>query len=109
MPDPEMIESQVLADWLADGSAYLVDVREETEFAQARIPGSHLVPLSALDPTAMSLPDDRKIVLHCRSGVRCGQAAQRLIAAGENRPLYRLAGGIMAWAQQGHPIEPGDI
>ena len=107
MPEPEMIDPQSLADWLEDGSAYLIDVREETEFVQARIPGSHLVPLSTFDPRALSLPEGRRIVLHCRSGVRCGHAAEHLIAAGETRQLYRLAGGIMAWAQQGQPIEPG--
>jgi rhodanese-related sulfurtransferase len=40
--------------------------------------------------------------------VRCGHAAQRLIENGETRQLYRLQGGIIAWAGSGHPVEPGN-
>jgi rhodanese-related sulfurtransferase len=35
-------------------------------------------------------------------------AAERLRAAGDQRPLYRLQGGIIAWAQEGLPVEPGN-
>jgi len=107
MATPEFIDAETLAQWLADGSADLIDVREEPEFAQARIAGSRLVPLSTFDPTAVELPADRKVVFHCKSGVRCGHAAQKMIDSGETRPLYRLEGGIMAWVQAGHPVEPG--
>lgn len=108
MPTPEFIDADTLAAWLADGTVDLIDVREEAEFAQARIPGSRLIPLSGFDPAAVDLPTDRKVVFHCKSGVRCGHAADRMIAAGENRQLYRLQGGIMGWHQSGHPVEPGN-
>ena len=108
MPMPEFIDADTLAQWLAEGAVDLIDVREEAEFAQARIPGSRLIPLSGFDPAATALADDRKVVLHCKSGVRCGHAAQRLIENGETRQLYRLQGGIIAWAGSGHPVEPGN-
>lgn len=104
----EFIDSATLATWLREGNTALFDVRETDEFAQARIPGSRLVPLSRFDPSAIVAGDGERIVIHCRSGRRCGMAAERLRAAGDRRPLFRLAGGILAWAQAGHPVEPGD-
>ena len=107
MPEPEFIPPDTLAQWLADGTADLIDVREEPEFAQARIAGSRLIPLSGFDAAAVDLAEDRKTVFHCKSGVRCGHAAQRMIENGETRQLYRLEGGIMGWVQSGLPVEPG--
>ncbi len=107
MATPEFIDADTLAAWLEDGSVDLIDVREEAEFAQARIPGSRLIPLSGFDPSAVELPADKKVVFHCKSGVRCGHAADRMIASGSDRQFYRLQGGIMAWFQSGHLVEPG--
>lgn len=108
MPSPEFIDAETLAEWLEDGSVDLIDVREEPEFAQARIPGSRLIPLSSFDPAAVDLPADRKVVFHCKSGVRCGHAADRMIDYGEDRQLYRLRDGIIGWHRSGHPVEPGE-
>ncbi|MEQ8817310.1 MAG: rhodanese-like domain-containing protein [Thalassobaculum sp.] len=106
-PTTEFIDAVTLADWLREGRVALFDVREEDEFAQARIPGSRLVPLSRFDPTAIAAGPDDRIVLHCRSARRCGLAAEQLRATGDRRPLYRLEGGIIAWVQSGLPVEPG--
>ena len=106
-PKTEFIDSATLESWLREGRTALFDVREEDEFGQARIPGSRLVPLSRFDPSAITAPEGDRIVIHCRSGRRCGMAAERLRAAGDRRPLYRLEGGILAWAQSGHPVNPG--
>lgn len=103
----QFIDAATLDAWLREGRTALFDVREEDEFAQARIAGSRLVPLSRFDPAAIVAGADERIVIHCRSGRRCGMAAERLRAAGDRRPLYRLEGGILAWAQSGRPVEPG--
>ena len=107
-PTTQFIDAATLDAWLREGRTALFDVREEDEFAQARIAGSRLVPLSRFDPAAIVAGEDERVVIHCRSGRRCGMAAERLRAAGDRRPLYRLEGGILAWAQSGHPVEPGD-
>lgn len=106
-PKTEFIDSATLAEWLREGRIALYDVREEDEFAQARIPGSTLVPLSRFDPAAIVADAGERVVLHCRSGRRCGLAAERLRAEGDRRDLYRLQGGIIAWVQDGLPVEPG--
>lgn len=81
----------------------LIDVREPMEYAEERIHGALLYPLSTFDPR--SLPDDRKrrVVLHCGSGKRSATAAQTCIDAGAHGYAH-LAGGIAAWKAAGLPI-----
>ncbi|RAX47969.1 adenylyltransferase/sulfurtransferase MoeZ [Arthrobacter sp. AQ5-05] len=76
----------------------LLDVREPVEFEIARIPGSVLVPLAGVkDGTALDLiPRNVPLVVHCKSGVRSGQALEALAAAGYTDVVH-LDGGIDAW------------
>jgi len=90
---------------LAAGTAYVVDVREPHEFAEAHIEGVTSMPLSAFDPNAVAPPPGKSLILHCRSGQRCGIAAERLISAGYRGEIHRLAGGLLAWVAAGLPVE----
>ena len=81
-----------------------VDVREVEEFAQARIPGATLIPLSELDRRLAEIPPDRPVVLYCRSGNRSAQAAAWLATQGYGK-LMNLEGGIIGWYQQGLPLD----
>ena len=76
----------------------LVDVREPVEFEIARIPGSVLVPAGGIkDGTSLGrIPRDVPLILHCKAGVRSGQALEALTAAGYGGVLH-LEGGIDAW------------
>jgi len=58
-----------------DEDFYLIDVREPSEFEIVRIPGSHLIPKQGfLDGTVLAtLPQDKPIILHCKSGVRSAE------------------------------------
>jgi len=97
------IEPQDVARWLAERSIILIDVREPTEFAAERIRGALLYPLSSFDPKMLPEQDDRKIVLHCGSGMRSAKA----IAACENVgvPIHcHMKGGIQSWKKAGLPI-----
>lgn len=107
MSDPQVsfIDPDTLAEWIDRGEVTVIDVREQHEWDEAHIPGATLVPLSTFDPSAVQAPEQSKIVFHCKSGVRCGMAADRMVAAGVTRPLWRLEGGILNWAQSGKPIE----
>ena len=80
---------------------YLVDVREPSEFEIVRIPGSHLIPKQGfLDGTVLaSLPQDKPIVLHCKSGVRSAECLAILKGAGFSDATH-VAGGVTAWAKQ---------
>ncbi len=98
--------SEVLAK-LNDGTAYIVDVREPNEYAEAHIAGVTQMPLSQFDPSAVATPENNTLIFQCRSGQRCGMAADRLIAAGYEGEIYRMAGGLLAWIDAGLPVETG--
>jgi len=62
----------------------LIDVREPSEFEIVRIPGSVLIPKQGfLDGSALAgLPQDKPIILHCKSGVRSAECLAILKSAG---------------------------
>ena len=83
----------------------LVDVREASEWAIARIEGARLLPLSGFEAAPAALPRDRDLVLYCHAGVRSAAAARRLQAAGFTR-VWSLAGGIARWSAEVDPAVP---
>ncbi|HEX7355600.1 MAG TPA: adenylyltransferase/sulfurtransferase MoeZ [Mycobacteriales bacterium] len=86
---------------------YIVDVREPAEFEIIRIPGSHLIPKGDIvsGDALASLPSDRKIVLHCKSGARSAEALAVLKQAGF-RDAVHVQGGVLAWQAQVDPSLP---
>ena len=89
---------------LLDQGVPFVDVREPEEFAQARIPGASLLPLSEFLARYQELPKDTPVVLYCRTGNRSEQAAAWLWAQGY-RNILNLEGGIVRWYRQGLPVD----
>ncbi|MBS3967048.1 MAG: rhodanese-like domain-containing protein [Truepera sp.] len=87
---------------------HFIDVREVEEFAQVRIPGAQLIPLSELDLRFGEIPQDRPVVLYCRSGNRSGQAVAWLMSQGWDN-LSNLHGGIMAWYQHGLTLDTAPV
>ena len=85
----------------ANEEFYLVDVREPSEFEIVRIPGSHLIPKQGfLDGSVLAtLPQNKPIILHCKSGVRSAECLAILKSAGFADASH-VAGGVIAWAKQ---------
>ena len=79
----------------------LIDVREPSEFEIVRIPGSILIPKQGfLDGSALSqLPQNKPIILHCKSGVRSAECLAILKSAGFADATH-VSGGVVAWAKQ---------
>lgn len=90
----------------ADGGACFLDVREPDEHAATRIPGTTLLPLSEFAGRFEELPKDREIVVHCRSGARSARATEFLRAHGYD--AVNVAGGILAWQEEGLAVEEGE-
>ena len=84
--------------------ALLVDVREQNEFNESRIPGSILIPLSEFQQRYTELPTDKELVMQCRSGARSGRASEFLLA-NDYTQVVNMAGGILAWNEAGLPVE----
>jgi molybdopterin/thiamine biosynthesis adenylyltransferase/rhodanese-related sulfurtransferase len=81
----------------------LLDVREEDEASEGRIPGSILVPRGNLELRVESLiPRDAAVVVYCASGIRSAFAARTLASMGY-RNVRSLAGGFGRWSDAGFP------
>jgi|WetSurMetagenome_2_1015567.scaffolds.fasta_scaffold207266_2 rhodanese-related sulfurtransferase len=93
-----------VAALLADDSIVLIDVREPNEYAQTRIRGAVLVPLSRFDPHALPDAGGRRIVFHCGIGGRSAKAVAACQAAGVPVDSH-MKGGIQAWIAAGLPVE----
>jgi SulP family sulfate permease len=74
----------------------VVDVREPREFKQGHIPDAQLIPLPTILADNVRLPNDRQIVLVCRSGRRSQRAAYALQKMGCMNVAV-LDGGMVAW------------
>ena len=85
---------------------FLLDVREASEYAEAHIVGSKLIPLSQLANRIAGLPQDQPIVAVCRSGNRSSVAMSVLKRAGFSNVL-NLRGGMLAWTRSGLPVKRG--
>ncbi len=85
----------------------LVDVREPNEYEINRIPGSVLIPKNEfLTGAALEqLPQDKQVVLHCKSGVRSAEALAVLKGAGFADSVH-VGGGVSAWVNQIDPSQP---
>nr|WP_194737840.1 adenylyltransferase/sulfurtransferase MoeZ [Actinomadura sp. RB99] len=86
---------------------FLVDVREPNEYEIVSIPGATLIPKGEfLNGSALErLPQDKKIVLHCKSGVRSAEALAVVKNAGFGDAVH-VGGGILAWVKQIDPSQP---
>ncbi|MHB1613290.1 MAG: ThiF family adenylyltransferase, partial [Actinomycetes bacterium] len=85
----------------------LVDVREPGEHEIVAIPGSVLIPKGDfLNGSALELlPQDRPVILHCKTGVRSAECLAIVKAAGLGDAVH-VGGGVVAWVDQIEPDKP---
>ena len=92
---------------LRDKGAFILDVRELSEWQEKHIPGATLIPLGELQSRLHELPEDQDIVVVCRSGNRSQSGRDILLAAGfEN--VTSMSGGVNQWQLLGNPVESGN-
>ncbi|GAA2776565.1 adenylyltransferase/sulfurtransferase MoeZ [Kitasatospora sp. CM 4170] len=102
------ITSKQLKQWQDDKEdIFLVDVREPGEYEIVNIPGAVLIPKNEflMGNALESLPQDRKIVLHCKSGVRSAEVLAVVKSAGFANAVH-LGGGVLGWVNQIEPHKP---
>ena len=102
------ITATQLKQMIDDGdSIFLVDVREPNEYEIVSIPGATLIPKGEfLNGNALELlPQDKQIVLHCKSGARSAEALAVIHKAGFADAVH-VGGGVLAWISQVDPSLP---
>lgn len=99
------ITPQKAAQWLAKGEAMLVDVRNPDEFAAQHIAGSVNLPLDRCASGCTTLPQGKKIIVHCLFGKRGASACETMCSQRDDLQLYNIEGGLMAWQTAGLEVE----
>jgi molybdopterin/thiamine biosynthesis adenylyltransferase/rhodanese-related sulfurtransferase len=102
------ISAKDLAAMLDRGDDFLlVDVREPNEYEIVSIPGATLIPKGEfLNGSALErMPQDKQIVLHCKSGARSAEVLAVLKSAGFADAVH-VGGGVLAWVNQVDPSLP---
>ncbi len=101
----EEIEPFEAAQEIEGGDVVLIDTREPHEYQEAHLEDGKLVPPGLLgDEIATAAPDkSARTIIYCRSGSRSYKAAEQLEALGYT-DVASMAGGIIAWQEQGLPV-----
>jgi adenylyltransferase/sulfurtransferase len=119
--DGEMTVKELKARLDAGEDLYVLDVRNPVEWEIAALEGTHRIPkpdivaaLNAVkagrekleDTVIAEIPDDREVIVHCRSGIRSADVIEMLKGIGYENKLRNLKGGILAWADEVDPSLP---
>ncbi|RVW04987.1 adenylyltransferase/sulfurtransferase MoeZ [Rhodococcus spongiicola] len=85
----------------------IVDVREPVEWDIVHLPGATLIPKDRIlsGEALADLPQDKRLVLHCKTGIRSAEALVAVRRAGFADAVH-LQGGVVAWAHQVDPSLP---
>ncbi len=93
---------------------FVLDVRTPAEFNSSHVKGATLIPVNnafgsnlssnmLLETRINEVPQNKKILIYCRTGHRSTAASKILINAGYSQ-VYNMAGGISAWVNAGYPV-----
>ncbi|WP_339865928.1 rhodanese-like domain-containing protein [uncultured Algoriphagus sp.] len=88
------------------GAVRVIDVRTPEEMAEGKIPDAINIDIKNenFKSEIAKLDKKRTYLVYCKAGVRSGNAASIMKAAGFSH-LYSLDGGIDAWQDAGKTIE----
>jgi len=86
--------------------AFILDVREQSEYDAGHVANSILIPLGQLNARVAELEKFKAsdLVIICRGGKRSATACWQLGQHGFSR-IYNIAGGIIAWNKANLPVE----
>ena len=91
---------------LRDAGAFVLDVREPSEWTAGHIPNATLIPLGELASRLGEVPTDRTVVVVCHTGNRSAQGRDILRQAGLVT-VTSMIGGMNDWTAAGMPVVTG--
>ena len=99
----ERVTAVAVSERIGSGNApFILDVRNESEWACGHLPNSLNIPLNHLTDRIAELPENRPLVVHCESGYRSSIACSLLAKLG--RASQDMIGGFKAWEASNLPI-----
>ncbi len=79
---------------LIENHAYILDVREKSEFECGHLINAHNIPLSELRERMNEIPKDQPVYVHCRSGQRSYNAVMALQNSGFSN-VFNVSGSFL--------------
>ena len=100
----EVTDVDGLGRALEDGAIRVLDVRQDLEWSEGRVPGSVHIHIPELPRRVQELAgSDEPVFVICRTGHRAAMGASLLAAA--DIPAVLVDGGLPDWVDRGHPVE----
>ncbi|WP_419912476.1 molybdopterin-synthase adenylyltransferase MoeB [Candidatus Poriferisodalis sp.] len=98
------IDTATAAEWIAEGSPVVLDVREPDEYEQGALADAIHIPRGHLEAQIENrVPDhDAEIIIYCAGGVRSAFAAKTLAELGYPNSVS-MDGGFGRWKDEGRP------
>ena len=98
------IDTATAAEWIAERSPVVLDVREPDEYEQGALADAIHIPRGHLEAQIENrLPDhDAEIIVYCAGGVRSAFAAKTLAELGYPNAVS-MDGGFGQWKDEGRP------
>lgn len=79
---------------LVETGAFIIDAREENEYALSHIKGAHNIPLSQFRNRLDEIPTDQPVYIHCRSSQRSYNMVRALMQRGYDN-VYNIDGSML--------------
>jgi NADPH-dependent 2,4-dienoyl-CoA reductase/sulfur reductase-like enzyme/rhodanese-related sulfurtransferase len=97
---PLVTAAQLKAELASPTPPLVLDVRNRGEWAKGALRGATRIPVDELRSELETLPRDRRIVVHCRSGFRA-HLALRILQARGFRNVANVTGGWLSMELEG--------
>jgi glyoxylase-like metal-dependent hydrolase (beta-lactamase superfamily II)/rhodanese-related sulfurtransferase len=104
---PEVTDIDVESLARRKEDAFLLDVREPSEYLRSHISGAVNIPQAELATRLDELPRERSILVICQTGSRSRHATEFLTQIGYT-DVANVVGGSSAWRRAGKPLIRGE-
>ncbi len=103
MPNISQIDIHQVNDFLAEGSANIVDIRDPASYTMGHIPTALSLNEQNMEQVTDQLDKEKTLVVCCYHGISSQGAAAYLMSQGFKN-VHSMIGGYEAW-QQNYPSE----
>ncbi|MBW6472602.1 MAG: rhodanese-like domain-containing protein [Anaerolineaceae bacterium] len=91
---------------MRENGAFVLDVRELSEWQAGHIPDATLISLGQIESRLDEIPKDQEVLIVCRSGNRSAEARDILKKAGFTK-VTSMSGGMNQWIAKSYEVKIG--
>ena len=103
MPGISQIDIHKVNEWVTEGSANIVDIRDPASFSMGHIPTAVSLSHRNVEEFIGTLDKEKTLVVCCYHGISSRDATGYFMSKGF-KDVHSMIGGYEAW-QQGYPSE----